>query len=361
MNIKQVFDTISKKENHTFKLYELYTPETEFFVLDENSKKAKVSGMIVKDEPTIIIETTNGSFKVADKHVMESEDSQVWVENIKVGDKLKKADGSLVEVISVEAGEKELVYDLAIVTETHLYQDTNGFIHHNTFHVSKVLQDMKGSPKGPDATWRHYKGLKSSPFGLFKILFQYAHDTTIVFDDSDSVLANQDTINMLKSALDTDKNRDISWVSTMTTNVDLLPDADREEYMSNLFDALRDPEKASSVGSKDLKLPSTFEFTSNVIFISNMKGSKFDSNPDLSAIKSRSLFMDVTLSKEGTLERIKSIIEFVGSDISMDVKNEILDSLSKSNKKLTMRSITAGIAIKTADIPDWQRMVESYA
>jgi hypothetical protein len=70
-----------------------------------------------------------------------------------------------------------------------------------TFHVTKVLEDMKGSPKGPQATWKHFKGLKSSPFGLFKILFQYAHGYTIVFDDSDSVLGDKDCINMLKSAL----------------------------------------------------------------------------------------------------------------------------------------------------------------
>jgi hypothetical protein len=147
----------------------------------------------------------------------------------------------------------------------------------------------------------------------------------------------------------------------MTQNIDFLSVEEASAVIEELQNALRDPALSAMVGTKDFKLPSTFEFTSNVVFISNMPGKKIDSNPDLSAIKSRSLYVDINLSKEGTFNRIKSILPFVEPDVDMDIKEEILESLSKSSKALTMRSITAAIAVKKADVQDWQRLVENYA
>lgn len=53
-----------------------------------------------------------------------------------------------------------------------------------TFHVEKSLKEMFGSPKGPDARWRHRKGAKLSPLGLYSDLFINRTDMTIVYDDS---------------------------------------------------------------------------------------------------------------------------------------------------------------------------------
>jgi len=70
-----------------------------------------------------------------------------------------------------------------------------------TFHTQKTLEELFGSPKGPTAKWKQFKGLKASPFGLYKILFQYRDNMTIVFDDSDGFLLNRDCVNMLKSSI----------------------------------------------------------------------------------------------------------------------------------------------------------------
>lgn len=357
MNIKQIFDSISEKEIHTFKPYELYTPKTEFYVLDENSEKVKVTGMVIKDEPTIKVETTNGSFKVADEHALMGENSQIWAKDIKVRTKLKKADGTLVEVTNIEIGPKELVYDLAVDSETHLYQDTDGFIHHNTFHVEKTLNELLGSPDGPTAKWRYRQGAKLSPMGLYQDLFMNKDDMTIVYDDSDSVWSDKDSINILKAALDTKKVRKLTWSSPRTQNVEMLTPEEKDEYYETLYVALR--EKPEDVGTK-IKLPNTFEFTSRVIFVSNIKGAKFDGG-DMGAIASRSLFMDITLTREDVVKRIYSILPFVEPDVPMEDKLAVVEQLDKGGKILTMRAVIAGISIQAAKFNDWERLAATYA
>ena len=221
-----------------------------------------------------------------------------------------------------------------------------------TFHVEKQMQEMFGSPEGPDAKWRHRKGEKLSPFGLYMDLFTNRDEMTIVYDDSDSVWSDKDSINILKSALDTYKVRTIGWTSQSTTNVEILTDEEREAYYLKLYTAMK--EKPEDVGTK-VKLPNKFKFTSRVIFISNLKPEKIDS-----AIRSRSLFMDIYLTRTDVMKRIKSILPFVEPEIPMTVKLKVLEALEKSGQDLTMRAVTAGIGIAAGGYDDWNRLVESY-
>jgi len=221
-----------------------------------------------------------------------------------------------------------------------------------TFHTQKTLEELFGSPKGPDAKWKQFKGLKASPFGLYKILFQYRDNMTIVFDDSDGFLLNRDCVNMLKSAMDTTNPREISWFSTMTTNIDALSPEERDEYLLNLEQALSDPDKVSKVGTK-IKLPASFNFTSRIIFVSNLPGDKFIKDPDLAAIRSRSMFIDVKLSREGVIERIKSLLPYIMPEVPVKEKEDLLEALAeKDGGNLTMRAIVAAIGVKQAGVAD---------
>jgi len=222
-----------------------------------------------------------------------------------------------------------------------------------TFHVEKTMKELLGSNEGKDAKWRHRKGAKLSPFGLFLDLFMNRDDMTIVYDDSDSVWKDPDAVNILKSALDTYKERDIFWASRATTNTEIMTDEERTLYFEKLYDALAN--KPEDVGTK-IKLPSSFKFTSRVIFISNLKPEKIDS-----AIRSRSLFMDIYLTQEDVVNRIISILPFVEPDVSMDAKMEVLEGLKDSGSDLTMRAVTAGIAVKAGGFDDWKRLVTEYS
>jgi len=228
----------------------------------------------------------------------------------------------------------------------------------NPFHVEKTMKEVLGSPEGPNARWRHRKGAKLSPFGLYMDLFANRDDMVIVYDDSDSAFSDKDAVNILKSAIDTYKVRQVSWPSRTTVNLELMGDEERIKYLADLEDALIN--KPEDVGTK-IKLPSKFDFTSRIIFISNLPGSKFDKDPNLSAIKSRSFFMDLQLKREDIVNRIRSILPYIEPDISLDDKVEILEQLASGEQQLTMRAVVAAIAIKKAGMNDWDRLVREYA
>jgi hypothetical protein len=222
-----------------------------------------------------------------------------------------------------------------------------------TFHVEKAMKELFGSPNGPNAKWRHRKGEKLSPFGLYMDLFANREDMTIVYDDSDSVWKDPDSVNILKSAMDTYKVRTLGWTSKSTTNVEILDDEEKQLYYDKLYSAMKD--RPEEVGTK-VKLPNKFDFSSRIIFISNLKPNQIDS-----AIRSRSLFMDIYLTQTDVVKRIKSILPFVEPDISMDVKLQVLESLEKSGGELTMRAVTAGIGVASMKFDDWERLVSNYA
>jgi len=226
-----------------------------------------------------------------------------------------------------------------------------------TFHVEKSMKTLLGSPNGPDAQWRYRQGAKLSPMGLYFDLFMNRDNMTIVYDDSDSVFSDKDGINMLKSALDTKKERVLFWNSPKTQNIEILSPEEQEEYYAKLYDAMLN--KPEDVGTK-IKLPNTFNFTSRVIFISNLPGEKFQKDADLAAIASRSLFMDIQLTLEDRVRRIKSIIEFISPEIALEEKQKVVDQLSASGKELTMRAVVAAIAIKESGESDWERLTREY-
>ena len=227
-----------------------------------------------------------------------------------------------------------------------------------TFHVEKTMKAMLGTSEGPSARWRHRKGAKLSPFGLYMDLFMNRDDMTLVYDDSDSVWNDKDSVNILKSAIDTYKVRQVSWPSKSTVNLELMDPEEKEEYLAKLYDAMVN--KPEDVGTK-IKLPSSFDFTSRIIFISNMPAAKFDKDANMSAIKSRSYFMDVQLKREDVINRIRSILPFIEPDVDIKLKEEILDQLSQSEHTLTMRAVVAAIAIRKAGLNDWERLVKEYA
>jgi hypothetical protein len=221
-----------------------------------------------------------------------------------------------------------------------------------TFHVEKIMKEMLGSPDGPDAKWRHFKGAKLSPLGLYTTLFINRDNVTLVFDDSDSVFGDENTINMLKSALDTYPVRKLSWASGATQNVMKLSAAEKRELYNKIDDAYMDD--PSSVGSKDLKLPSEFEFTSRIVFITNMPKAKL-SQP----IISRSYVIDVVLDAEGTMKRIKTILRNKPG-VDQKTSDDIIEQLSKASGTLTMRAVETALALQKSGISDWLRFVEEY-
>jgi hypothetical protein len=177
-----------------------------------------------------------------------------------------------------------------------------------------------------------------SAIGLYKKLYEYQDKKCIlVFDDCDSVLLDDLSLNILKAALDSSKKRMIHW----NTDSRLL----RSEGV-----------------------PNSFEFKGGAIFITNIKFENVKSKKlkdHLEALESRCHYLDLTIDTEREkVLRIKQIVEdgmleeyeFKPWDV-----DELLDFIDNNKKKL--RELSLRMVLKLADLkksfPDrWTRVAE---
>ena len=212
-----------------------------------------------------------------------------------------------------------------------------------TYGVEQILEkdslfDMMG-----DRPLRHtfVKGTMS-PIGLYATLYKYSDPKNIVvLDDCDSILFNEDALNILKAALDSGKKRKISWNS-------------------------------DSHFLRREGVPDQFEFKGSVIFITNLKFDNVKSSKikdHLEAIMSRCHYLDLTMdSTRDKILRIKQIardgglFDTKGLDKHQEV--EIIDFMVKNQKRL--REISLRMAQKIADLrkmsPNgdrWMRLAET--
>lgn len=166
--------------------------------------------------------------------------------------------------------------------------------------------------------YRIIKGY-ASPSALYRILFENKNKV-IVFDDCDSVLRDTDAVNVLKSALDSNEERWVSW------NVNSSSD-----------------------------LPPTFKFNGQVIFITNMD---MDKVPE--PIQTRCYKVDVAMSSEQRLTRMRTVLADVMPHVDMTYKLEAIELLQTHvhvTKNINFRSLMATIAIRTDDTTkDWKRL-----
>ncbi len=177
-----------------------------------------------------------------------------------------------------------------------------------------------------------------SAIGLYKKLYEFQDKKCIlVFDDCDSVLLDDLSLNILKAALDSSKKRMIHW----NTDSRLL----RSEGV-----------------------PNSFEFKGGAIFITNIKFENVKSKKlkdHLEALESRCHYLDLTIDTEREkVLRIKQIVEdgmledyeFKPWDV-----DELLNFIDNNKKKL--RELSLRMVLKLADLkksfPDrWMRVAE---
>ena len=191
-----------------------------------------------------------------------------------------------------------------------------------------------------DSKLKKYEVVKGamSAIGLYKKLYEFSDKKSIlVFDDCDSVLLDDLSLNILKAALDSSAKRTIHW----NTDSRLL----RSEGV-----------------------PNSFEFKGGAIFITNIKFEHVKSKKlkdHLEALESRCHYLDLTIDTEREkMLRIKQIV----TDGMLDVyefedwqKLEIIDFIDDNKKKL--RELSLRTVLKVADLkasfPDrWKSVAE---
>lgn len=180
----------------------------------------------------------------------------------------------------------------------------------------------------------------ATPIGLYQTLYKYSDpNSVVVFDDCDSILLDDVSLNLLKGALDSGKKRRISWLS-------------------------------ESRVLKNEGIPDSFDFKGSVVFITNLKFDKMKSQKlkdHLDALQSRCHYLDLTLdTMRDKILRIRQIasdgVLFADYDFSADVQESILEFMSTNQNRL--REMSLRMAIKIADLVksfpnNWQRMAET--
>ena len=191
-----------------------------------------------------------------------------------------------------------------------------------------------------DSKLKKYEVVKGamSAIGLYKKLYEFSDKKCIlVFDDCDSVLLDDLSLNILKAALDSGKKRTICW----NTDSRLL----RSEGV-----------------------PNSFEFKGGAIFITNIKFENVRSKKlqdHLAALESRCHYLDLTIDTER--EKILRIEQIVEDGMLKDYEfeqytvDEIITFIKDNKKKL--RELSLRMVLKLADLKksmpgNWRAVAE---
>ena len=142
----------------------------------------------------------------------------------------------------------------------------------------------------------------STARGLYNTLYDN-NGKIVIFDDCDSVIEDKVSLNILKSALDSYDTRTITWSSMKRSS---------DDY------------------------PNSFEFTGQIIFISNKSSKDIDQ-----AILSRSVVVDLSMTAQDKIDRMNSIIYDIMPDYDIKQKMAALAFLDKNkdNIELSLRSL----------------------
>ena len=178
-----------------------------------------------------------------------------------------------------------------------------------------------------------------SAIGLYSKLYEFSEKgNVVVFDDCDSVLLDDLSLNILKGALDSSKRRFISW----NTDSRLL----RSEGV-----------------------PNRFEFKGSAIFITNIKFEHVKSKKlrdHLDALESRCHYIDLQMdTQREKILRIEQVVKKGEMLEEYDFKpwdvDEILDFIKANSERL--RELSLRMVIKIADLkkgmPNWEAVART--
>lgn len=211
IQIGQLFDFLKEKYGKDFDYDKMVESPIKIEVKDENDKWANVSKLVKKQDALYKTTFDNGvSIKTAAKHIISffpKLDLHKYTEDVVVGDRLDYLNTSVVE--NKKVSENEDVFGFQVDTDTHLYKDANGIIHHNTYTVesgiNKGLEEWKPNKKHKNKpTFISRSGSVGSSFtDLLIFFFQNRHEKLILLDDADGFLVgtSQDIANFMKVLL----------------------------------------------------------------------------------------------------------------------------------------------------------------
>ena len=221
----------------------------------------------------------------------------------------------------------------------HLFVTSEFMVVHNTFEIYHTLSDMFGA--SPNKEWIYIPAGKFTTLQFYQEVFM-ARDRIICFDEADNLVKNDQIVTMLKPALDTSGDNQFTY-NTGTKRMTDMSKKQVEEYCQICDDALdqgvpfavgkRFGRKDNIIGyegfleddpATGVWLPSRFFFTGKMILISNLPLKEIDS-----ALRTRGPAMDITLTLEGKIKRIETVLKNMGHN--PETIAEIIEQLEKQD------------------------------
>jgi len=165
----------------------------------------------------------------------------------------------------------------------------------------------------------------STARGLYETLYDN-NGKIIILDDYDSVFKNEDSVNILKGALDSYDKRILSWDAKTVKN---------SEY------------------------PKQYEFTGRIIFISNLNFNQIDG-----PILDRGLFVDLAMTNQEKIDRMKLVLNDVCRVNHFDpmfgyIAVDFFERNTTTLNKLSMRKLITVMSLIREYNDNWEVLAES--
>src|SRR6056300_1513713 len=209
-----------------------------------------------------------------------------------------------------------------------------------SFGVEKVLgkHDLISTLGERAPKYQVVKGAMSA-IGLYCKLYNYADkDNVLVFDDCDSIFSDELSLNILKAALDSKKNRTIHW-------------------------------NTNSFKLRNEGVPDSFNFKGGAIFITNLKFDNVKSKKmrdHLEALESRCHYIDLTIDTDREkMLRIQQIItdgmltEYSFTQEQHEAVVDFIDINKKRLRELSLRSVLKVADLAKAFPTKWESVAEN--
>lgn len=213
-----------------------------------------------------------------------------------------------------------------------------------TFRVKQNIKTaasrIHSGPMEQNVDWLLLKG-SCTPTALYKSMHDYKNPgQLIVFDDCDSVFKDQEAINLLKAAYDSDDER---WVSWNTAAPIPMPQELAEQCDDAVWNELKNR----------WEYPKQFLYEGGGIIITNFRAGQIDT-----AIRNRALICDLDFTTDEIIDLIRGLSPKIMPDVlTPEAKEQALDFLKeladkKAPVELSIRSFTLCAGIFGSDAPD---------
>lgn len=250
-----------------------------------------------------------------------------------------------------------------------------------TFRIEQMLSAHKRATKG-----FYHKVLSGggvSAFALYKALYKAATGGVVVLDDNDSFLDADETLNMLKNALDSSEVRTLTWSKrngevycpvVMREKAERI--AEKEAKQASQNDGKTDdgnkPRTADEVYDEQTHglIPDEFEFNGAMIFITNLNFQQIaesgsSRSTHVSAMIDRSWFVNLTINnlRDKVLWCTHVFRTAMAGALTPEQTEDIVEFVQDNSTKFFILSLRLFKDIASLqgddDAGDWREIVEA--